>query len=101
MAKNSGSEAHSKARAAWENKEKAKVDTSETNQQTRAERTDEQQLAKLDKLLGEGVGATRERERLTKRIAKRQEEAQAKKEKTQKKERSGDTEKREAPKDSD
>jgi len=39
--------------------------------EARSNRTDEQQLARLDSMLGEGMGARKERARLTARIAKR------------------------------
>jgi hypothetical protein len=70
------SEAQSKHRIAWDNKQKAKAERREANQKARAERTDEQQLARLDAMFGEGLGATRERKRLLKRIEKRKEKSQ-------------------------
>ncbi|KKM99693.1 hypothetical protein LCGC14_1145420 [marine sediment metagenome] len=75
------SEAQSKHRMAWDVKQKAKVELREANKKARGERTDEQQLARLNTMFGEGLGATRERERLIKRIAGQKEKAKAKKEK--------------------
>ena len=75
------SEAQSKRRMAWDAKQKAKVELREANKKARVERTDEQQLARLNTMFGEGLGATRERERLIKRIAGQKEKAKAKKEK--------------------
>lgn len=94
------SEAQSKARSKWEDRKKAKIEAREERQYARANRTDEEQLARLDMLLGEGIGATRERARLIKRIAKRKEEAKAKKEKAEKKEQVAAAKERKASKSS-
>ena len=51
----------------------------------REKRTDKQQIAKLDKVLGEGLGATRERKRLEKRISdNKSEQKKGKKSKSEK-----------------
>jgi len=73
------SEAQSKAAGSWADREKEKEEARLARQETRVERTDEQQLARLDKLLGKGVGAVSERARLCERIEKRK--SQPKKEK--------------------
>jgi len=65
------SEAQSKAAAFWADRQKAKQERLEARQEARAARTDEEQLARLDKLLGPDMGAKRERARLHKRIEKK------------------------------
>ena len=47
---------------------KQKKATLEANQAARAARTDQQQLARLDKIFGVGLGAAKERAKLLKRI---------------------------------
>lgn len=55
---------------------KKRREAAEARDALRAKRTPEEQLALLDRRLGEGVGAARERERLSKLIAKRPAEPQ-------------------------
>jgi hypothetical protein len=50
----------------------------------RAKRSPEQQLAKLDTLLGAGIGAVKERARLKAQIEKRKEQAKQEKKKEKK-----------------
>lgn len=85
------SEAQSKASFKWESYRKAKVLDREARCQARAERTDEQQLARLDEIFGEGMGATRERERLLKRIEDRKKKTEEKTEEAKKEEKSTNT----------
>lgn len=75
------SEAQSKAAGLRDDSQKAKEENRAARQEARAARTDEQQLARLDKLFGKGVGAARERARLSKRIEQRK--SQPKKEKSE------------------
>jgi len=55
-------------RKQWDDREKAKQERIERNLTARAARTPQQQLDRLDKLLGKGVGANKERARLLKEI---------------------------------
>ena len=52
----------------YDNQMNAKKATREANQAARAARTDQQQLARLDKIFGVGLGAAKERARLLRRI---------------------------------
>lgn len=69
------SEAQSRARGVWEDRKKTKEEARVARQEARTARTDEQQLARLDELLGPGAGAKRERARLHKRIEDRKAKA--------------------------
>ncbi len=57
------------SRVAKEQRVNRWLEIMEVNAEERAERTDKQQLALLDKRLGKGVGAKKERARLAKRTA--------------------------------
>lgn len=92
------SEAQSKARAAYDKAVDTRIIAREERQYARANRTDEEQLIRLDKLLGEGVGATRERARLIKQIAQK---AATKKKEAAEKAHKAATKERKASKDSD
>lgn len=67
------SEAQSKARGKWEDRLIAQDAAREERQEARKRRSDEQQLARLDAMFGEGQGAKRERARLLKRIRQQKE----------------------------
>ena len=60
------------ANTEWTRRKAEQTAAREARAEARASRTDEEQLAHLDKLLGKGVGAKRERARLAKRIADKQ-----------------------------
>lgn len=55
-------------RGQWDDRQKAKLAKADDNKLAREARTPQQQLDRLDKLLGEGVGAKKERARLLKEI---------------------------------
>ena len=60
-------------RVDWEARQTVKAEIAEANKKARAERSDEEQLERLDEMFGEGNGAAQERARLLKRIAKNKE----------------------------
>ena len=66
-------EAHRKAQEKWEAKQKQKLANVDLRQIARDARSDEAQLELLDKKLGVGVGAKKERERLLNRINSKKE----------------------------
>lgn len=55
----------------FEGRREIKKATAKVRQEARAKRSAEEQLRRLDRLLGEGCGAKKERARLTKEIASR------------------------------
>ena len=63
------SAAHSEARAERERCKKLKQDVCEMNIRLAAERSQKEQLRRLDERLGKGVGAKKERARLAARLA--------------------------------
>ena len=73
------SEAQARAQTEWDERKRSKEEARIVRQEARASRTDEQQLARLDKLLGPGVGAKKERARLAKRIEDRKAKPKAEK----------------------
>jgi hypothetical protein len=60
-------------------RKQARRDQAETLKKDRALRTDQQQLIHLDKLLGKGKGAKKERARLKKQIEKQKKQPKEKK----------------------
>lgn len=73
------SEAQSKAQANYAERRKIKKDALIARQEARAARSDEEQLVRLDELLGPGAGAENERARLLARIEKRKNKDKGKK----------------------
>ena len=62
------SDAQSRARENWRAKQNTKRKGQEKNETARGKRSDGEQLAILDRRLGKGVGAKRERTKLRKRM---------------------------------
>lgn len=71
MAKQGITEAQRKAQELHKARQEAKVARRLTNQEARAKRTAEEQLARLDSILGKGQGARKERARLLAEIKAR------------------------------
>jgi hypothetical protein len=63
-------EAHTKARNAWLDKLAEKKESAKARQLEADERTPEQQLQRLDRMFGAGLGAKKERAKIAKRMAK-------------------------------
>jgi len=63
-------EAHAKARELNQARQAQKLVGADERKEARAARTDENQIARLDLMLGKGKGAVRERARLDARIKK-------------------------------
>ena len=66
--KSAKSEAHTKARELYQSRKEEKSEGLKARQSARAARSDKEQLARLDTLLGKGLGAKRERAKLQARI---------------------------------
>jgi len=62
------SEAHDYARAMWKQKQMEKKERALERQEVASKRTPQEQLARLDKMFGEGKGAQKERAKLNKII---------------------------------
>jgi len=61
-------DANEMARIEYRAKQKSKLVVAKENKEARANRTDEEQLALLDSMFGQGKGATKERARLAKKL---------------------------------
>ena len=80
MAKNGfPTEAQSKARERYQARQEAKVAKRMANLAARAKRSPEEQLARLDSILGKGQGARKERARLLAQITSAQAKPKKKK----------------------
>ena len=66
------SDAHDYARAMWKQKQAEKKERALERQEVASKRTPQEQLARLDKMFGEGQGARKERAKLNKRIEEKE-----------------------------
>lgn len=64
------SEKQAKAKSLYDQRKQNKYDGVKTRQEERVNRSPQEQLKRLDQLLGENVGATKERARLSKLMEK-------------------------------